>query len=51
MHPKFECQVSRNRRCCQLTKISTPFHSKLEMPSFMKVVALNKLDNFHIDRF
>jgi hypothetical protein len=27
------------------------FHSKLEMPSYMKVVSLDKLDNFHIGRF
>jgi hypothetical protein len=43
--------VSVNRRYWQLTKISTLFHSKLEMPSYMKVVSLNKLDNFHIGRF
>jgi hypothetical protein len=52
MHPKFECKsVSMYRRCWQLTKISTLFHSKLEMPSYMKVVSLDKLDNFHIGRF
>jgi hypothetical protein len=52
MHPKFEYHsVSRIRRCWQLTKISTLFHSKLEMPSYMKVVSLDKLDNFHIGRF
>jgi hypothetical protein len=28
-----------------------PFHSKLEMPSYMKVVFLDKLNNFHIGRF
>jgi hypothetical protein len=27
------------------------FHSKFEMPSYMKVVSLKKLDNFHIGRF
>jgi hypothetical protein len=27
------------------------FHSKFEMPSYMKVVSLEKLDNFHIGRF
>jgi hypothetical protein len=43
--------VSRNRRCWQLTKISTLFHSKLEMPSYMKFVFLDKLGNFHIGRF
>jgi hypothetical protein len=26
------------------------FHSKLEMPIYMKVVSLNKLDNFHKGR-
>jgi hypothetical protein len=52
MHLKFEGHsVSRNRRCWTLTKISTLFHSKLEMPSYMKVVSLDKLDNFHIGRF
>jgi hypothetical protein len=34
-----------------LTKISILFYSKLEMSSYMKVVALDKLDNFHIGRF
>jgi hypothetical protein len=24
-----------------------PFHSKFEMPIYMKVVSLTKLDNFH----
>jgi hypothetical protein len=52
MHTKFECHYeSMNRRCWQLTKISTLFPSKLEMPSYMKVVSLDKLDNFHIGRF
>jgi hypothetical protein len=51
MHPKFECHyVSINRRCWQLTNISTLFHSNLEMPSYMKVVSLDK-DNFYIGRF
>jgi hypothetical protein len=27
------------------------FHSKFEMPFNMKVVSLEKLDNFHIGRF
>jgi hypothetical protein len=49
MHPKFECHsLLMNRGCWQLTKISTLFHSKLEMSSYMKVVSLDKLDNFHI---
>jgi hypothetical protein len=30
---------------------STLFHSKLEMSSYMKVVSLDKLGNFHIGRF
>jgi hypothetical protein len=52
MYPKFECHsVSMNRRCWQLTKISTLFHSKLEMTTYIKVVSLNKLDNFYIGRF
>jgi hypothetical protein len=40
-----------NRRYCQLTKFFTNFDSKLEMPIYMKVVSLNKLDNFHKGRF
>jgi hypothetical protein len=28
-----------------------PFLSKFEMPIFMKFVSLNKMDNFHKDRF
>jgi hypothetical protein len=37
----FECQsVLVNRRYCQLTKLSTLFHSKLEMTSYLKVVSL-----------
>jgi hypothetical protein len=28
-----------------------PFHSKFEMPIYMKVVSLNKMDNFHKGRF
>jgi hypothetical protein len=40
-----------NRSCWQLTKFSTLFHSKFEMPSNMKVVSLEKLDNFYIERF
>jgi hypothetical protein len=43
----FECQlVSVNRRYYQLTKFFTFFPSKFEMPIYMKVVSLNKLDNF-----
>jgi hypothetical protein len=49
---KFECrQVPVNRRCCQLIKFFTNFHSKFEMPIYMKVVSLNKMDNFHKGRF
>jgi hypothetical protein len=52
MYPKFECHsVLMNKRCWQLTKISTLFHSKLEMTTYMKVVSLDKLDNFYIGRF
>jgi hypothetical protein len=31
--------------------VFTDFHSKLEMPIYMKVVSLNKLDNFYKGRF
>jgi hypothetical protein len=34
-----------------LIKFFTFFLSKLEMPIYMKVVFLKKLDNFHIGRF
>jgi hypothetical protein len=34
-----------------LGKFFTQFHSKFEMPIYMKVVFLNKLDNFHKGRF
>jgi hypothetical protein len=34
-----------------LSKFFTLFHSKFEMPTCMKVVSLNKLDNFHEGRF
>jgi hypothetical protein len=48
----FECQlVSMNRRYCQLIKFFTFFLSKFRMPLYMKVVSLNKLDNFHKGRF
>jgi hypothetical protein len=48
----FECQlVLVNRRYCQLTKFFTFFPSKFEMPIYMKVVSLNKQDNFHKGRF
>jgi hypothetical protein len=47
-----ECRpVSGNRRYWRLTKFFTKFHSKFEMPIYMKVVSLNKMDNFHKDRF
>jgi hypothetical protein len=47
-----ECHhVSVNRRYCQLTKFFTLFRSKFEMPIYMKVVSLNKLDNFHKSKF
>jgi hypothetical protein len=48
----FECQsVLVNRRYCHLGKFFTFFHSKFQMPIYMKVVSLNKLDNFHKGRF
>jgi hypothetical protein len=31
--------------------VFTNFHSKFEMPIYMKVVSLDKLDNFLIGRF
>jgi hypothetical protein len=40
-----------NRRYCQSTKFFTNFNSKFEMPVYMKVVSLNKLNHFHIGRF
>jgi hypothetical protein len=48
----FECHsVSVNRSYWQLTKFFTFFLSKFQMPIYMKVVSLDKLDNFHIGRF
>jgi hypothetical protein len=47
-----ECHlVLVNRRYCQWTKFFTFSPSKFEMPIYMKVVSLNKLDNFHKGRF
>jgi hypothetical protein len=47
-----ECRhVFVHRSCRQLTKFFTLFCSKLEMPVYMKVVFLNKMDNFHKGRF
>jgi hypothetical protein len=40
-----------NRRYCHLGKFFILFHSKFGMPIYMKVVSLNKLDNFHKGRF
>jgi hypothetical protein len=34
-----------------VTMFFANFHSKFEMPIYMKVVSLDKLDNFHIGRF
>jgi hypothetical protein len=34
-----------------LTKFFTTFHSKLEMPIYLKVVSLDKLENFLKGRF
>jgi hypothetical protein len=50
--PNFECHfVLVNRSYWQLTKFFTLFLSQFEMPIYMKVVSLDKLDNFHIGRF
>jgi hypothetical protein len=52
MQPNFECHhVSVNRSFWQLTTYLILFHSKFEMAFYMKVVSLEKLDNFHIGRF
>jgi hypothetical protein len=40
-----------NRRYCQSIKFFTNFHPKFEMSIYMKVVSLNKMDNFHKGRF
>jgi hypothetical protein len=43
-----ECRsVLENKRYCQSIKFFTNFHTKLEMTLYMKVVSLNKMDNFH----
>jgi hypothetical protein len=48
----FKCRpVLENRRYCQSIKFCTNFHTKFEMPFYMKVVSLNKMDNFHKGRF
>jgi hypothetical protein len=48
----FECHsVSVNRMYCHLDKFFTFFHSKFEMPIYMKVVSLNKLENLYKGRF
>jgi hypothetical protein len=47
--PNFECRFVKSS--WRLTKFFTLFHSKFEMPINMKVVFLDKLDNFHIGRF
>jgi hypothetical protein len=39
-----------HRRYWQLIKFFANFHSKFEMPIYMKVVSLNKMDNFHKGR-
>jgi hypothetical protein len=52
LQPNFKCRhVSVNRRYWRLTQFFTNFHSKFEMPNYMKVVSLNKLDIFHKGRF
>jgi hypothetical protein len=41
-----ECRhVSVRKSCWQVTKFFTLFRSKFEMPIYMKVVSLNKMDN------
>jgi hypothetical protein len=48
----FECHhIPVNRSCCRLTTFLVNFLSKFEMPIYMKVVSLDKLDNFRIGRF
>jgi hypothetical protein len=49
MQPIFECRhVLVNRSCCRLTTFFTNFHSKFEMPIYMKVVSLDKLEKTFI---
>jgi hypothetical protein len=44
----FECQpVLLNSEPFPCNQIFKLFHSKFEMPIYMKVVSLNKMDNFH----
>jgi hypothetical protein len=43
--------VLENRGYCQSIKFFANFYSKFEMPIYMKVVSLNKMDNFHKGRF
>jgi hypothetical protein len=44
----FVCQpVLLNSEPCPCNQIFKLFHSKFEMPIYMKVVSLNKMDNFH----
>jgi hypothetical protein len=48
----FECRpVLVNRSCWHLSKFFTNFLSKFEMSIYMKVVSLDKLENFRIGRF
>jgi hypothetical protein len=44
LQPNFECRW-------RLTTFFANFHSKFEMPIYIKVAFLDKLDNFHIGRF
>jgi hypothetical protein len=47
----FECQpVLLNSEACPCNQFFKLFHSKFEMPIHMKVVSLNKMDNFHKGR-
>jgi hypothetical protein len=43
--------VLENRRYYQSIKFFANFHPKFEMPIYMKVVSLNKMDNFNKGRF
>jgi hypothetical protein len=40
-----------NRRYCESIEVFTNFDPKFEMQIYMKVVSLNKMDNFHKGRF
>jgi hypothetical protein len=42
---------SEKQEVLAVDQVFTNFHSKFEMPIYMKVVSLNKMDNFHKGRF